>query len=217
MHIEIGIIDGARTLAAHGTAAAVALTQIPALLRAPANPVKTGLAAVVFSGLMQAWHLPVGPSELHLIGATTIYLLFGFVPTMLGFALGLILQALLFEPLDLAHWGVNALSLMLPMAAVHFSFGRRLSAGSMADRFTFARVLRLDAVYYAGVTAMVGFWLMISNDAEAQADWGRWALAYAPVFVAEALISFAAVLAVKQGLHVPALRRFTVVERYRFA
>ena len=28
-----------------------------------------------------------------------------------------------------------------------------------------ANVLKLDAVYYAGVTLMVGFWLSISNDA----------------------------------------------------
>jgi hypothetical protein len=39
------------------------------------------------------WHLAPGPSELHLIGATTVYLLFGFAPAIVGFGLGLLLQA----------------------------------------------------------------------------------------------------------------------------
>lgn len=33
----------------------------------------------------------------------------------------------------------------------------------------------LDAVYYAGVTLMVGFWLSISNDAAPVADWALFA------------------------------------------
>jgi ABC-type Co2+ transport system permease subunit len=217
VHIEIGIIEPVRLAAANAAAAVAVAGALPAAFRAPATLVKAGLAAVAFSGLMQAWHFPVGPSELHLIGATTVYLLFGFPATVLGFAAGLLLQALLFEPLDLVHLGVNALSLILPLVAVHLTFGRRLADRALGERFTFARVLRLDAVYYAGVTAMVGFWLMVSTDQTAFADWGRWALAYAPVFVIEALISFGAVMAVRRFGHVAAVDRFTEVGRYRFA
>ena len=192
MHIEPGIIDPLRVGAANVVALGLVASQMPSFVREPVRLVKTGLAAVVFSVLMQGWHMPVGPSELHLIGATTVYLLFGFSPTLVGFAVGLALQSLI-EPEDALHLGVNSLSLMLPLIAVHLTYGKRLTAATGAERFSLARVFRLDAVYYAGVSAMVGFWLMISNDAVPFADWARWALAYLPVFGLEALVTFTTV------------------------
>lgn len=217
MHIEIGIIEPARLVAANAAAVAVVAAQAPALVKNPANIVKTGLAATVFSLLMQAWHLPVGPSELHLIGATTVYLLFGFAPTLVGFALGLLMQAVLFEPQDMAHLGVNTLSLALPLIALHMSFGRRLFAASMQERFTFARVLRLDATYYAGVAGMVAFWLLLSNGSATLTTWAAWAAAYAPVFALEAGLTFAAVLVVHRFRHVEAVARFFDAARLRTA
>ena len=100
MHIEVGIIDPARLALANAAALSLVATQLPAVVRNPLVVPKAILAAVGFSAMMQIWHLPVGPSELHLIGATTIYMLFGFAPAMLGLALGLLLQAFLFEPGD---------------------------------------------------------------------------------------------------------------------
>ncbi|MBB4955450.1 ABC-type Co2+ transport system permease subunit [Agrobacterium vitis] len=217
MHIEVGIIDPARLAFANAAALSLVASQLPAVVRNPLIVPKTVLSAVAFSALMQLWHLPVGPSELHLIGATTVYLLFGFAPAILGFALGLVLQAFLFEPGDIPHLGVNALSLMIPMVAVHYSFGRRLFAANIKDRFTLGKVLRLDATYYAGVSAMVGFWLMISNDAFAATDWARWVAAYAPVFVVEACITFAAVHVVRRFGHHPLAARLTDVGRLTFA
>lgn len=217
MHIEVGIIDPARLAFANAAALSLVASQLPALVRNPLNVPKTALSAVAFSALMQMWHLPVGPSELHLIGATTVYLLFGFTPAMLGFALGLVLQAFLFEPGDIPHLGVNALSLMIPMVVTHLAFGRRLFSVGVTDRFTLGKVLRLDATYYAGVSAMVGFWLLISNDAFAVADWARWAAAYAPVFLVEACITFATVHVVKRFSDHPLAIRFTDVNRLTFA
>ncbi|RYC25794.1 energy-coupling factor ABC transporter permease [Ciceribacter ferrooxidans] len=217
MHIEVGIIDPVRIALANAAALGVVASQLPAVVRNPLVVPKTLVSAVVFSALMQAWHLPVGPSELHLIGATTIYMLFGFAPAMLGFALGLVLQAFLFEPGDIPHLGVNALSLMVPMIAVHYSFGRRLFDAKLRDRFNLGKVLRIDAVYYAGVSAMVGFWLMISNDAVAFSDWATWVAAYFPVFVVEAFITFTAVSVIK-GLRANGLvSRMTEVDRLTFA
>jgi ABC-type Co2+ transport system permease subunit len=217
MHIEVGIIDAARVTAANIAAAGVVATSLRAVILRPDRIVKTVLAASVFSVLMEAWHLPVGPSELHLIGATTVYLLFGFAPTIVGFGLGLLAQALLFEPRDMLHLGVNALSLMLPMIATHYGFGRRLLQGDPAARFNLARVLRLDAIYYAGVSAMVGFWLLISGDVVAVADWGRWVLAYLPVFLAEALMTFTMVSLIARLRGQGLIARFTEVGNLRLA
>lgn len=215
MHIEIGIIDPARIAMANAAALGLVATQIPALVKRPDAILRTGLAAVGFSVLMQVWHLPVGPSELHLIGATTVYLLFGFAPTLVGFALGLMLQTIL-EPQDVYHLGVNALSLMVPLVLMHATFGRRLTAAG-GDRFTLARVLRIDAVYYAGVSAMVGFWLMISNDPAPVADWASWALAYLPVFLAEAMLTFATVSLLARWRDRGALRPFLAIDRLHLA
>jgi ABC-type Co2+ transport system permease subunit len=217
MHIEVGIVDPLRLAAANTVALGLVAAQVPELIRQPLLVVRTALAAAGFCVLMQIWHLPVGPSELHLIGATTFYLLFGFVPTLVGFAFGLVLQAILLEPNDVPHLGINALSLMLPLIAVHATFGRRLFAALHGERFTLARVLRLDAVYYAGVTAMVGFWLMISNDAGALRDWGQWALAYLPVFGAEAMLTFATVTLLARWRDSPALCRFSALGGLRLA
>ncbi|MBB4010672.1 energy-coupling factor ABC transporter permease [Allorhizobium taibaishanense] len=217
MHIEVGIIDPARVALANAAALSLIATQLPSLIRHPLVLPKAVLAAVAFSAMMQIWHLPVGPSELHLIGATTIYLLFGFTPAMLGFALGLVLQAFLFEPGDILHLGVNALSLMLPMLVVHLTFGRRLFSTIINERLNLARVLRLDATYYMGVSMMVGFWLSISNDGLAFSDWARWVLAYAPVFLVEACITYGVVLGIKRLGAQRLTGRLTEVHRLTFA
>lgn len=217
MHIEVGIIDPVRLALANAAALGVVASQLPALVRSPLALPKTAIAAVLFTVLMQVWHFPVGPSELHLIGATTIYMLFGFTPAILGFALGLVFQAFIFEPNDIPHLGVNALSLMVPMIAVHYSFGRSLFDARLQDRFSLGKVLRIDAVYYAGVSAMVGFWLMISNDAVALADWATWVAAYFPVFLVEAFITFGAVMVIKGFRGNTAVARMTEVDRLTFA
>ena len=51
--------------------------------------VKIALAAVFFSLFMEAFHMPVGPSELHFVGASAVYFVFGFLPALFGFAIGL--------------------------------------------------------------------------------------------------------------------------------
>ncbi len=213
MHIEVGVIDTVRMNAAHAAAAGVMAAQSRHLLN-PVELAKTVLAGMTFSVLMQIWHAPVGPSELHIIGATSIYLLFGFAPSLLGFGVGLFLQAVLFEQKDLLHWGVNALSLMLPLIVMHTTFGRKLK-GNFAERLTLGRVFRLDAVYYAGVVGMVGFWLMISNDPAPLADWPRWAVYYLPVFAAEAVLTFVTVKLLWLRRNKPSIARLTDIPQLR--
>lgn len=189
MHIEIGILTPEKI--AYASVAATALLGAHALplLKSPTAWLRTLLAAFFFSLLMQAWHLPVGPSELHLVGAMPIYLLFGFVPTLFGFGLGLLAQALVFEPQDLAHLAINFLSLAVPLVAVHHGLGQRI------QRLSVANVLKLDAVYYAGVTLMVGFWLSISSDAAPVADWALFAASYLSLVALEPLLTIGLLLA----------------------
>jgi cobalt/nickel transport system permease protein len=78
-------------------------------------------------------------------------------------------------------------------------------------------VLRLDAVYYAGVVAMVGFWLLLSTDAFAMADWARWALAYMPILLLEAMLSFIAVTVIGRWRHRAPVQVYTELGRLRLA
>ena len=73
---------------------AIVAAQAPQLLRKPQRLLRTLLAALFFSVFMQSFHTPAGASELHFIGAMPIYLTLGFVPTLLGFGLGLLLGRL---------------------------------------------------------------------------------------------------------------------------
>ena len=103
------------------------------------------------------------------------------------FALGLALQGLLFEPQDLVHLGVNSLSLMVPLIAVHAAFGRRFFAGSGIET-RWASALRFDAAYYAGVVAMVGFWLALGQEPTPLQSWATFAASYLPL-IAVAIVA----------------------------
>jgi ABC-type Co2+ transport system permease subunit len=184
MHIEPGLLAQGKLMFANAAAVAVLTAHAPALMRRPALWLRTALAALFFSVLMQSFHLQAGPSELHLVGAMPMYLLLGYVPTLFGFAAGLLLQGLLFEPQDLVHLAVNALSLIVPLMVVHHTLGR---AGS-GERL--GRIVRLDAAYYAGVTLMVGFWLALGEQATALADWAMFAASYVSVVALEPLFSW---------------------------
>jgi ABC-type Co2+ transport system permease subunit len=70
MHIEPGFIAPAKILVANGAAVAVLGYYARDLVKTPWDVAKTALAAVFFSVFMESFHLPVGPSELHFVGAS---------------------------------------------------------------------------------------------------------------------------------------------------
>ncbi len=198
MHIEPGYIAPAKVLMANAAASGVLIYYAKDLVKSPAAIVKTGAAAVFFSLFMQSFHMSVGPSELHFIGASAIYLTLGFIPTLFGFALGLLLQGLLFEPGDLPHLAVNSLSLIVPLATMHYSFGRRFFDKENKLKLSWARILKADAIYYSGVTAMVGFWLLVGDVPTPFHAWATFASSYIFIVALEPLVTFAAVSLLKR-------------------
>ena len=185
MHIEPGFVSATKVVAANATAVLLLGSQSIHLIKQPQLIVRTLLAALFFSVFMQIFHMPVGPSELHLVGAMPIYLTLGFLPTLFGFAAGLLAQGLLFEPADLAHLGVNSLSLMAPLCLAHLTLGQRLA------RVDIKSIVKLDAAYYSGVTLMVGFWLAIGEVATPVAAWAAWAASYGALVLVEPLFTYA--------------------------
>ncbi len=200
MHIEPGMLAQAKILFASVSASGVLAAHAIVLFRQPALILRTVLAAVFFSLFMQSFHLPVGPSELHFVGAMPIYLTLGFVPTLLGFGLGLLVQGLLFEPADLLHLGVNTLSLAVPLMVLHHTVGKRVRTLSIAN------ILKLDAIYYTGVTVMVGLWLSVGQVATPLAAWATFAASYLAIVAIEPVFTFITVKLLQRYADRPAMR-----------
>ncbi len=217
MHIQLGILDAIKTTGANAGTLAILAGSALALVRKPTLVLKAGLAAIFFSAFMQSFHMSVGPSELHFIGASAVYLLFGFLPTLFGFALGLLLQALIFEPADMLHIGVNSLSLILPLAAAHALFGKRFFQTKNATNVVWVNIVKFDAIYYAGVVTMVGFWLWIASVATPFHAWAVFALSYLPVVAIEPLFTFATIWLLKRHGNSNLLQSFTVVNKLKLA
>lgn len=199
MHIEPGFIAQAKILMANVAAGGVLLGYFRHLVLRPANVIRAVIAALFFTVFMQSFHMPVGPSELHFVGAMVMYMTLGFVPTLFGFAAGLLLQGLVFNPGDLLHLGVNSLSLIVPLIAVHFGLGRRLREQGLA--IAWSDILKLDASYYAGVTAMVGFWLTIAEVTTPFAAWLAFATSYLAIIVIEPVVTYAGLRLLKRYEH----------------
>jgi ABC-type Co2+ transport system permease subunit len=215
MHIEPGVLSGLKLAYANQTALATTAAFAPALLRKPTEIIRTIVAALFFSLLMQLVHQSVGASELHLIGASTIYALFGFLPTLLGFPLGLLLQGLVFEPADLMHLGVNSLSLMLPLLTAHALIGRgwMQRKANQKHPIHWSEVVRFDAIYYSGVVAMVGFWLLNGTEQTPLAQWGWFAAAYLPLVLLEPVLTLVLVRLIKQSPQGSWLHQWSAVDR----
>lgn len=201
MHIEPGYIAPAKVMLANITALSVVGYYARDLIKQPADIVRALIAALFFSLFMQSFHMQVGPSELHFVGAMAIYLTLGFVPTLFGFAAGLLLQGLLFTPTDLPHLAVNSLSLMLPLIAVHYTLGRKLRDAVNGQQVSWGAILKLDALYYSGATTMVGFWLLAADVATPFAAWAAFAGSYLAIVAVEPLFTFAVVRLLKRYEH----------------
>lgn len=198
MHIEPGLVAPAKVLIANVSALGLLGFYARGLISQPADLIRTLLAALFFSVFMQGFHLSVGPSELHFVGAMAMYLTLGFLPTLYGFALGLLLQGLVFDPIDLPHLAVNSLSLILPLLAVHYGLGRRLRDAARGQRVGWATIVKLDAAYYTGVTLMVGFWLALADVATPVAAWATFAASYLAIVAVEPLVTYGALRLLKR-------------------
>ena len=202
MHIEPGYIAPAKIVIANISAVGVLVYFARDMGKNPtamaATAVKTALAAGFFSVFMQSFHMSIGPSELHFIGASAMYLTLGFLPTLFGFALGLLFQGLLFEPLDLPHLAVNSLSLIVPLIWVHYVFGRKFLDNALGKKLSLVAILKLDAAYYAGVTGMVGFWLFIGDVATPFSAWVAFAGSYIAIVAIEPVFTYVIVRLLKR-------------------
>ncbi|MFV0303759.1 MAG: energy-coupling factor ABC transporter permease [Paracoccus sp. (in: a-proteobacteria)] len=204
MHIEPGIVDGAKIALSYATAAGAAATGVFSLGQSvkeggiASTLLRSAIAtAATFCFFQVLPHYPVGVSEVHLILGSTLFLILGAGPAALGLAMGLLLQGLFFAPFDLPQYGMNVTTLLVPLFAVAMLARRIIPAGTAYVDLRYGDVLKLSFAYQGGVVAWVGFWAFYGQGLEAASGVGIFGLAYLTVVLIEPLVDLAVLAGAK--------------------
>jgi ABC-type Co2+ transport system permease subunit len=210
MHIEPGVVDGAKIALSYATAVAsfglvgkMAYDNIKTNGGVSALVMRSVITtALVFSFFEVLPHHPVGVSEVHLILGSTLLLLFGSGAAAIGLALGLLIQGLFFAPFDLPQYGMNVTTLLVPLWAISALAKRIIPAKTAYVDLKYSQALALSTAYQGGIVAWVAFWALYGHGFTAAnlASIGSFGLAYMSVIIIEPLADLA-VLAVAKALN----------------
>ncbi|MCU7930111.1 MAG: energy-coupling factor ABC transporter permease [Candidatus Thiodiazotropha sp. (ex Codakia rugifera)] len=209
MHIEPGVVEGAKVAlsfvtaaGAIGFAAKLAWGTVKQVGIAPLAVRSVIAAILVFSFFQVLPHYPVGVSEVHFILGATLFLIFGAGAAAIGLAIGLLAQGLFFAPTDLPQYGMNVTSLLVPLLLVDTLARRVIPEKTAYKDVKYKQALALSTAYQGGVIAWVAFWAFYGNGfgAENLAQVGTFSAAYALVIVVEPLLDMA-ILATAKSLH----------------
>ena len=206
MHIEPGIVDGAKIVLSYGTAAAsfgllgkMALDTIrkSGVLSLAVRSVITTVAVFCFFEILP--HYPVGVSEVHFILGSTLFLMFGAGPAAIGLAAGLLLQGTLVAPFDLPQYGINVTTLLVPLWAVSMLANRIIPEKTAYVDVSYVQALALSTTFQAGIVGWVAFWAFYGQGfgAENMASVGSFGFAYMLVILGEPLADLAVLAAAK--------------------
>lgn len=207
MHIEPGVVHGAKMILAYGTAAGAGAYT----LKLAADAVRTSgaaslitraaiatLAVIFFFEILPK--IPVGISEVHFILGTTVLLVLGAAPAAIGLAAGLGLQSMFLAPADMPMYFVNVTTLLVPLFAIHHMAKSVIPAGTAYVDITYAQALKLSAAYQGGIIAWVAFWAFYGQGfgAENLAAVSSFAVAYASVMLLEPVLDLAVLWGAKK-------------------
>lgn len=204
MHIEPGVVDGAKMILSYGTAAAAAglsLKLIADDLKSH-NPLSFALrSALAAIGTFICFEVlpttPVGVSEVHLILGTTLMLILGAGPSALGLAAGLLVQSLFFAPSDLPMFTVNVTTLLFPLFLIATLAKRIIPADKAYVDLGYGDVLKLSAAYQGGIVAWVAFWAFYGQGVGIASEVMTFGAAYLLVILVEPLVDLAALAGAK--------------------
>lgn len=198
MHIEEGVVEGAKIVLSYGTAAtAFGLAAKLAVddMRTSGGLVPLFLRSVITTALVFCFfevlpHHPVGVSEVHLILGSTLLLLFGAGAAAIGLAAGLLLQGLFFAPFDLPQYGMNVTTLLVPLFAISVLAKRIIAPKTPYVDLKYSQALALSTAYQGGIVAWVAFWAIYGHgfSAENLADVASFGAAYMTVIILEPLV-----------------------------
>ncbi|MBM4180563.1 MAG: energy-coupling factor ABC transporter permease [Betaproteobacteria bacterium] len=170
MHIEPGVVDGAKLALSYvtatgavGYAAKLAYDTMKHDGIAPLAIRGAITTALVLCFFQVFPHYPVGVSEVHLILGATLFLMFGAAPAALGLALGLLTQGLLFAPADLPQYGMNVTTLLVPLLVVATVARRVIPANTAYKDVSYGQAFALSTAFQGGVVVWVAFWALYGN------------------------------------------------------
>ncbi|WP_374645211.1 energy-coupling factor ABC transporter permease [Tabrizicola sp.] len=200
MHIEPGLVDGAKIALSYATVTAAGGTALYHIAQAGRQ---SGIASVALRSLIATAgvftffeilpHFPAGVSEVHFILGSTLFLILGAGPAAIGLALGLLIQGMFFAPFDLPQYGMNLTTLLVPLFALHEVARRIIAPGTAYVDLQYKQVLALSTVYQGGIVAWVAFWAMYGAGFGAAnlVSIGTFGLAYMAVVLFEPLADLA--------------------------
>jgi len=206
MHIEPGVVSGAKMLLSYGTGAAVIGTS---LKLAWDNIKENGMLSfliktiistvVVFSCFEVLPHYPIGVSEVHLILGTTLFLIFGIAPTAMGLTLGLLIQGLFFAPFDLPQYGINITTLLASILLLNVVAKKIIPANTPYKDIGYAQLLKLSIIWEGSIVSWVAFWALYGQGFGAENLHNVWTfgVAYMAVVIIEPLVDLAVLALVK--------------------
>ena len=206
MHIEAGVVDGAKMLLSYGTAATVAGATVKV---AWDNVKENGLISLVLKSIIATIvvffcfevlpHYPIGVSEVHLILGTTIFLVFGLAPAAIGLALGLAIQGLFFAQFDLPQYGINVTTLLASMFMLNMAMKKIVPTKTAYKDITYSQMLKMSIVWEGAVVSWVAFWAFYGQGfgAENLANVFTFGGAYMGVVIIEPIVDMAVLTAVK--------------------
>lgn len=206
MHIEPGIVDGAKIVLSYATAVGAVLFTLKSAgdeVRRRGLPSLLGRSAIamalVFSFFEILPHYPVSVSEVHLILGSTLFLLFGAAPAALGLAGGLLVQGLFFAPFDLPQYGMNLTTLLVPLFALQALAGKIIAPHTPYVDLQYRQALALSTAYQGGIVAWVAFWALYGHGftIDNMLSIGSFGFAYMAVVLVEPLVDLVVLAAAK--------------------
>ena len=200
MHIEVGVVEGAKMVLSYGTATAA----FAYLAKQSWDAIKDqGITSMALRSLITTLlvlsffevlpHHPVGVSEVHLILGSTLFLLFGLAPAAIGLAAGLLIQGLFFAPFDLPNYAINVTTLLVPLYSMALLAKKFIPENTAYKDLNYTQTVKLSLVYQGGIISWVAFWALYGQGfgAENLASVGTFAAAYATVILLEPVIDVA--------------------------
>lgn len=206
MHIEPGVVQGAKVLLSYGTAAisfgiaaklAIDAIKANGLLALGVRSCLATLLVFMFFEVLP--HFPVGVSEVHFILGTTLFLIFGIAPAAIGLAVGLLMQGVFFAPSDLPQYGINITTLLMPLFAIGLLAKKVIPENVAYKDIKYSQALKLSIAYQGGIVAWVAFWAFYGQGfgSENLASVASFGAAYMTVILLEPLIDLAVLAGAK--------------------
>lgn len=206
MHIEPGVVDGAKIVLSYATAlaafgfsakASIDMIKKNGLTSLVGRSALTSVLVFIFFQVMP--HHAVGVSEVHFILGSTLFLMFGPAAASIGLLSGLLVQGVFFAPIDLPQYGMNVTTLLLPLFAMSVVARRIISDNTAYVDITYKQALKLSLTYQGGIVAWVAFWAFYGQGfgAENVASVATFGMAYMSVVLLEPVLDLAVLAGAK--------------------